>query len=70
MRRNYASVIQCFRLVLADWHIDKPKLDRLYDRFMLGMGEDECKSNLIQICKASSKSTLVSSEKLNFMDMG
>lgn len=68
LRRNYASVILCFRLLLGDWHIDKQKLDRLYKRFMIDLSEEECKNKLIEMCKISSKSTLVSSEKINFMD--
>lgn len=74
LRKNYASVIQAFRLVLADWHIHIPenevKLDILYQKFMIGEEENTVKDKLIELCEASTKKSMISSEKLSFIDEG
>lgn len=72
LRDNYASVIQAFRLVLADWRIhsseNEDKLNRLYKRFMVHEDQGYVKERLIDYCEVSIKNSMISSEKLNFVN--
>lgn len=58
IRQNYVTVIQVFRLVLADWMVTNQQLDELYKRMMPNMSEEEAKAKLFGLVKDATTKTM------------
>jgi len=63
LRRNYVSVCNVFRLVLADWDITPDQINDLYSRFMVNSTVSEAKQILLNLCKKASSKNMQSFDK-------
>lgn len=63
LRENYVTVMQVFRLILADWNIEEKAIDSLYDRLMITLPDESARKMYMEKCKRATGKKLKSLEK-------
>lgn len=63
IRENYISVMQVFRLTLADWNIPDSAIEALYDRLMINQSDENARKIFMEKCKRAIAKKLRSMEK-------